>query len=467
MKTKFYIIRYTFFLIIFLWCMLFLRNSINAQICANPSTIIYGLTGTGAIYPIDVTNASIGTVVKSSSYSGNNPSKANGLAYNNVNGKFYYFKRNVSNSQEFVSYDPATATVSILATSSCGDDIHTGCITADGLYYYTIDIDANLNCYNIVNNTWTFITANMIDQSSNSVSDVIKSQNAGDIAFDGNGNLWIVTSDNSNYGVYKVAAPLPTTATSGLTAYEMIAPSSSTPTGKSIAGIAFNPSGQIFMATKNDNRLYRLENNHSLTFLGTFSTSDVGNDLTSCAFPFGVLPVTWLKFDAIARNSHNTELTWQIAEKSQSGFTIQHSANGVDWNQIGFITISDNDVEGQAYHFTHVNPVNGKNYYRIITKSESGKPSISQIKVTENGTKAFSTVSLWPNPVSGSLNVSSNESQINKVMIFDISGRLQLEKVVTTGTQASIDVSRLQKGSYILTVITKDGSKQVEKFVKQ
>ena len=78
-------------------CILFLAGThkSEAQICASPATTIYGLANTGAIYPINVNDASVGTVIKNTTYAGNAVNRANGLGYNNANGKFYYFKRNV------------------------------------------------------------------------------------------------------------------------------------------------------------------------------------------------------------------------------------------------------------------------------------------------------------------------------------------------------------------------------------
>lgn len=448
-------------------CMGFITGA-NAQIvCATPETVIYGLTGSGAIYPINVSNASLGTVVKNTTYPGNSPNKANGLAYNSTNGKFYYFKRNVGGSSpiEFVSYDPATATVTVLSTTTtCLKEVHTGCITADGLGYYTVDTDANLCYYNIVTNTWTFITSTITDQNGNNVSDVIRDQSAGDIAFDGNGNLWFVTSNSSNYGVYCLLNP-PKTTVAGVTVYRRVNPSTATPSNNSIAGIAFNPSGQIFMATKNDNRLYRLENNLSTTFIGTFSVSDVGNDLTSCVFPLGVLPITWMNFSAALKNEKEVKLSWQIAEKPYAGFKIQYSHDGKTWSELAFVTTKDADTEGQEYSFTHANPSRGQNYYRIITLNELGRESYSEINAVFLKGK-HENITIWPNPASGYINISSDNYTVRNVMIFDLAGRMHLNKQVLPGN-STIPVSSLKSGNYLITVHYPDGTKQTNTFIKQ
>jgi hypothetical protein len=448
--------------------MVFLFNAPGtyAQICASPATVIYGLTANGEIYPITVSNASTGTVVKNSTYSGNSASRANGLAYNSTNGKFYYFKRNVGTSpEEFVVYDPGTVTVTVLSSSTCNTEIHTGCISANGLYYFTIDINANLNCYDIVNNTWTKITSSFTDQYTNNVSTVIQNQNAGDIAFDGNGNLWIVTSNSSSYGVYMLPAPMPLTPVAGVAVTMIVNPSSVTPTGNIIAGIAFNPSGQIFMSTKYDDLLYRLENNLSLTYMGKFTVSDVGNDLTSCAFPLGVLPVTWISFTASLLKSDEVELNWQFSKKNNSGFYVQHCTDGINWKELSFIETENNNLETGKYSYSHKNPATGKNYYRIKTRDESGKENYTQIKMLMVKLPGAS-ITIWPNPASSIVNIAADNYTTTKVRIFDLAGKLQLDQLMQTA-ETSLNISSLKPGIYLLNMTTQDGVSHNQKLIKK
>lgn len=451
-----------------LLAMIFLFNGQGtfAQICANPATFIYGLTSNGEIYPINVNNAASGAAVKNATYSGNAVNKANGLAYNSTNGKFYYFKRNVGSApEEFVVFDPGLGTVSILSSSTNSNEVHTGCITANGLYYYSIDIDANLNCYNISTNQWTKITSSFTDQFGNNVSNVIKSQSAGDIAFDGSGNLWIVTSSSTNYGVYMLPAPLPLTAVAGVTVTMVVNPATVTPTGNMIAGIALNPSGQIFMSTKNDNRLYRLENNKTLTFKGTFGISDLGNDLTSCAFPLGVLAVTWIDFTASLQTNNEVELNWQFTEKNNTGFYVQHSTDGVNWRDLSFIENGKNNQETGQYSYRHKDPASGKNYYRVKSRDEFGEENYTPIKMLMVKSPGAS-FTVWPNPASATVNIAAENYSPMKVRIFDLSGKLQLDQLTQTA-ETSINISSLKPGIYLLNMTTQDGVSHNQKIIKK
>ncbi len=438
----------------------------HGQICSNPSTIIYGLTNTGAIYPINVSTGAVGTPVKNATYSGNAVNKANCLAYNNTNGKFYYFKRNVGSApQEFVCYDPALNTVTVLAASTCSAEAHTGCITADGKGYYTIDTNGELDYYSIQSNTWTNITSNFRDLSNTDVTAVIKTQSAGDIAFDGLGNLWIVTSNATNFGMYKLSAPVPTTATATITVKKVIDPSRATPSGNNIAGIAFNPSGQIFLSTINDDRLYRLENNLTTTFLGTFSLTNVGNDLTSCSFPLGVLPVTWISFNAFKSGDDISLLTWEAIEEGTVDYTVQHSTDGQNWEDLSVIHQQYHNSEIHKYNYTHRVSGAGKHYYRVKMNNDAKNMTSTAVKTLDFNGPSFA-LSIWPNPATDQISVKSTQTNIERVRIFDLSGKMVTEKK-TSGMTVAVSLAGLQKGTYIIHSTLADGSTLNQKFVKQ
>ncbi|MBI1341814.1 MAG: T9SS type A sorting domain-containing protein [Terrimonas sp.] len=459
------------YVIVFLM-LLFVTFKTSAQVttvCTDPNTYIYGLTGNGMIYEVNMNTAVTGTVVKDNTYSGNSPSSANGLGYNYINGKFYYFKRNVTSSpEEFVSFNPSTNTVTVLATSTNTADIHTGCVSSSGTGYYVIDVNGTMSYYNITLNTWTFITSVIKDQDGNDVSSIIKSQNAGDMAIDGWGNIWLVTASNSNYGLYKFPANLPTTPQASFTVTRVIDPSASTPTGQSFAGIAFNPTGQIYMATKSGNRLYRLENNLSLTFIGSFTTSDVGNDLTSCSFPYKILPVLWKNFNVTVQKSNTVNLSWDVFEQNSKGFYIQHSLDGNTWEDISYVKSKNDPKTISSYVYTYINNLNGKQYYRLKQLDPNGNETYSDVRVItlHNENKS---VSVWPNPAKDHIqliNDGDNGNTFIKAQVYDLTGKLLLENKLQQGVN-TINVNTLRTGTFILRLIPANGIAYNEKIIKQ
>src|SRR3954470_17193633 len=294
---------------------------VSAQTCSSPNTFIYGLTNVANVHRINTTNGNVGAAMNPA-YGGNVPSYSNAMGYNNVNGKFYYFKRNsFAPPQEFVSFDPGLALITYLAPSpaTASTIVNVGCMNNTGTGYYCIDANAGLFYYNIATNVWKQITANLIDQFGNNLTPIVNARIYGDAAFDGYGNLFFLPASATDFGLYKIKAPLPVNPVASLTVQQIIPPTTATPNGNSFGGIAFNNTGQIFISTNPpDDKLFRLNNDRSFTFLATFSVSGVGNDLTSCNFPFIVLPVSWESFSAELTVNKQVLINWAVSQQSNN-----------------------------------------------------------------------------------------------------------------------------------------------------
>lgn len=86
----------------------------------------------------------------------------------------------------------------------------------------------------------------------------------------------------------------------------------------------------------------------------------------------------------------------------------------------------------------------------------------STLSIPNNTIKKFS---VYPNPVSNYLNVSS-DSLIVEVLVFDITGKQvfgQFDRV----KELSIDLSNMKQGVYFLNIISDDKTKEVVKIIKQ
>ena len=85
---------------------------------------------------------------------------------------------------------------------------------------------------------------------------------------------------------------------------------------------------------------------------------------------------------------------------------------------------------------------------------------ISLVKVlgTEESAKYFN---IYPNPTSEFLNIVSTKYDIQKVHIYDLSG-----KQILSESKSRIDVSKLPSGVYMLIIKTQEGNKNF-KFIKQ
>jgi hypothetical protein len=436
---------------------------IQAQVCSNPNGVIYGLSNSGNIVPITVSNTSVGATLNPAYTS--TTSSANALGYNPQDGKFYFFENSSSGtSQQFVSFDPLTNTYTTLAPSPITAGLNRGCISFNGTGYYCLDQNANLCYYDIPSNTWTLISSAFTDQYGNNVSATFKSQGSGDMAIDGLGNLWIVSSNTSTYGVYKISAPLPTTATTSVNITQLIAPTTATP-GTNFAGIAFNATGEIYVCTPND--LYLLNNDLSLSHLGTFSIANVGGDLTSCNFPITVLPISWQSVTASLQTNNSVLINWVVNQQINSKeYTIEHSADGQKWSDLGTIQSTGNTTSAQSYAFTDMSPFNGNNYYRIRQEDLDDKTNFSIIKTVT--TETHGQIAVWPNPAREIINIQ-NQANISgnnfNAEIFNQSGQKVSASSIHSGTNA-VNISALPAGYYIVHIDLSNGESYNQKLVK-
>ena len=470
-KTPFIVMKNQFLSIALTLLLIPSTQQLWAQLCSSPNLFIYGLTNTANVHRINTGNGNVAARMNPA-YGGNAPSYSNAMGYNNSNGRFYYFKRNSYIApQEFVSFDPSLNLINYLAPSPATTStiINVGCMTPNGLGYYCIDAYSSLFYYSVNTNTWSLITTNLVDQFGNNLTPIVNARIYGDAAFDGFGDLWFLPASATQYGLYRLRAPLPTTPVASITVTQVIPPTTPTPNGNSIGGIAFNSTGQIFVSTNPpDDKLFRLNNDRTFTLLGTFSISGVGNDLTSCNFPFTILPVEWESFTAELTANNQVMLKWAVSQQSHNkGYHVEQSPDGVHWESLTFISTNPNEDGAAKYSYLHNRPVNGKHYYRIKQVDIDENVTYSQIRIVD--IKNNIHVELSPNPASDHLIVrmeSTITSENSEAFLFDFSGKLirniRLRPGITT-----IDIRSLAKGSYCIRVKTGTGEILNERFIKQ
>ena len=466
----FFLLGISFFLVSF---------SAYSQLCQNSTDSIYGLnsitgSGSGQIVGINVNNR--GTIAIGSPASGS--ANANGLGFSQLNGLFYFFNWSgaspTAGTTQFVSFNPNTGSKVSLAipsspalpTASTGK-LRSGTITRDGTGYYTIFPGATsamgypitgpaFYYYNIPLNTWTLITQSFKNISGTNVAN-ITTLNSGDMAFDGNNNLWILSSNSTNYALYRIRAPVPTTVQASVTVDTMIAQRAVPTSGVSFTGIAFNSAGDLYLSTGSCssppcaaeyNRLYLLTSLVALpTLLTTALPNGYGDDLTSCIYPVGVLPVTWINTNADFQNNA-VDLSWRVGEnENTSGYDVQSGTDGEHWNTIAHINSSGATTE-KTYYYTDHNFQSGSIYYRIVQYDFSGKKSFSQIRRVT--TVSDNKIYIGPNPAKDVLYVyNRNNNSKYFAQIFDRDGRQVSSSVLNNGEQ-TISISQLQRGVFVL-----------------
>ena len=292
-------------------------------------------------------------------------------------------------------------------------------------------------------------------------------QISGDMAIDGIGNLWIVTSSTSNYGLFKLPAPLPTTSKSSITLTQEVDFTTATPDGEDFKGIAFNLSGDMYLSDAN-NILYKMADlsTGTLTTIGTINVSN-GNtisDLTSCSFPVEVLPLSWTSFTT-AYQDQQVSINWTIGNASQvKGFNVEKSVDGNTWKTLTYTGFNE---ESNNYTSSDPNPVVGANYYRIEEIDMSGNSRYSSVSIIQVAGSENNQIALWPNPAHDVVYVQNNSGAAGAhAVIYDDFGKMVYSGILNMGAN-SINVSNFPSGTYIFHVLGANGSVYNNKLIKR
>jgi len=439
-------------------------NETHGQVCASPATVIYGMDDNGGIFPITTATATVGARINPA-FPGNSPSSPNAMGYNSATRTFYFFKRNADQSpEEFMSYNSVSNTYTILPSCPSTLNIKTGCVDFTSTGYYCIDDNANLYYFRFAGSQWRFITNTFFNQWGTNVTATLAAHSSGDIAIDGIGNLWFLCSDQNTYGLYRFAGALPTMAVASLTIMQRIAPTTATPTGNTFAGIAFNPTGQIFLSQHGDDRLYRLNNNYSLTLMGTFSTSGVGTDLTSCNYPMTVLAASWKSFTVESKGNEYALLSWSVVNETNKGYFIEYSTDAENWKTVGFVESNGHELGQGKYSYTSNIGSAGKQYYRIRQVGLDDQVSYSEVKFIEINMNSL--VSIGPNPTKGSFQVNNTMNLFQKIFVHDVAGKMLLESKLNKGMN-TFNLASYPRGAYLVSMKSENGQSHYQKIIKE
>ena len=158
------------------------------------------------------------------------------------------------------------------------------------------------------------------------------------------------------------------------------------------------------------------------------------------------LPVKWLGFSAGVEES-NVLVKWATSQEINAGsYTVQHSADGKNFESIGHVSAAGNSSVNNYYSFTDEQPAAGNNYYRILQTDNDGKASYSKIVSVYFG--GAGNTKVMNNPVSnGQLRVQVGEP--SSLRLFSADGKLVRKEQAGKGMH-TMNVSGLSRGMYTL-----------------
>ena len=209
---------------------------------------------------------------------------------------------------------------------------------------------------------------------------------------------------------------------------------------------------------------------NTTTNIITWSNVDSFSDATAMDDnPGSPLPIELIRFEAELEEDV-VYLNWLTAtEINNDYFTIERSANGIDYETIAEVEGAGNSTTVLSYDLIDENPLPGKSYYRLKQTDFDGTHSYSKVRIVKRKTsKTKVEMAVYPNPARDGIfsvelmNYTGSEEELN-LHILDLQGRVVYSEKIITNTTGSI-VSKLElgrglpAGSYFVKMFSSDVS---------
>jgi hypothetical protein len=182
----------------------------------------------------------------------------------------------------------------------------------------------------------------------------------------------------------------------------------------------------------------------------------------------GSVPVSLLTFDAHAKEKYNVLLTWATSQEiNTTGFDIEISSDGQQFNNLGFVNGHGNSSVTQQYQYQVDNLAVGTYFFRLKIIDLNGQYIYSNVqKLTISASNQ--SASIYPNPTNNyfKLNPGQYTDKVFSIKIIDLVGKVVLSfpaKKYTAGFE--INASGIPDGVYHVILMGNDFSETL-KLVK-
>lgn len=176
-----------------------------------------------------------------------------------------------------------------------------------------------------------------------------------------------------------------------------------------------------------------------------------------------IVPVTLTSFTATP-SAGNVLLHWSTSQESNNrGFTVERSADGQTWTDLGFVAGAGTTASVSNYNYTDALPGNGTNFYRLRQQDMDGRVTYSDIATASISSNRFFTIS--DNPGKGLYKLSMQPGQgMVELDVTDAAGKSILRQKTNLANPV-IDISRQAPGMYWLRIKTNNNQSTI-KLVK-
>ncbi len=185
--------------------------------------------------------------------------------------------------------------------------------------------------------------------------------------------------------------------------------------------------------------------------------------------PMAPLPVTFKGINAV-KKQQLVKVNWEIDnEVNVKQYSVERSGDGVSFSEIGTIPAA----KKSSYSFDDAQPLNGVNYYRVVSVDVDGKKGYSSVVNVVIEIMSKTQMNVYPNPVVGNnihLRMNINTKGIYYLIVKNPLGQvIDSRKVNLVGGEQAIDIvpeSKLATGVYTIEVTQPNGEQSVARFIR-
>jgi hypothetical protein len=162
-----------------------------------------------------------------------------------------------------------------------------------------------------------------------------------------------------------------------------------------------------------------------------------------------ILPIVLNSFEVTCNNGF-TEIKWTTsAEINNDYFTIEKSADALNWEIVTYIQGAGNSNQQINYSYIDDSYYNNNQttYYRLKQTDFDGK--LEYFNIVPIQCRGATSLIIFPNPATSIITISGKE--INKIEIIDLLGRI-VKQVEQNENNIKIDISNLSNGSYLVRI---------------
>lgn len=162
------------------------------------------------------------------------------------------------------------------------------------------------------------------------------------------------------------------------------------------------------------------------------------------------LPIVLLSFDATPLNGE-VEVSWvTAAEINNDYFTVERSANGVDFETLHFVQGAGTTSQVNHYSVIDHEPLEGVSYYRLKQTDFNGDFEYSKIVSVITQKATLAEIKIYPNPSNGNFHIVAAGEKAVDYKIYDMQGRTVYSSVAEAGMVNHVSLPQMQQGIYTL-----------------